>query len=218
MMCTGNGVTVFGAPFPSLHHHTSWLAGCSELYLGSVSNCHLLLCTTQIAVHTRHLGRFKYCLVSMDGGSLPRECCYCCWSLISPGKLLTFSLVPVVVLLKEARTATFGRKMIPVVLLWSSFAGSWHWGTAFVEADGLGLVSSSSSATNRDTTCRWAAPCSHSCPRDQGDILGFWILYIDIKGCHGHWCVQMIACQYFDNFNILIYVLIRALMGSSVWK
>lgn len=73
-------------------------------------------------------------------------------------------------------------------------------------------------AAHQPPTGAWPAgglaPCPQSCPRDQGGILGFWILYVDIKGCHDPWHVQMMACQYFDNFNILI----RALLGSSVWK
>lgn len=39
-LCNGNGMTVLGAPFSFLHHHTSWLGGCTDLYLSSVSNCH----------------------------------------------------------------------------------------------------------------------------------------------------------------------------------
>lgn len=82
------------------------------------------------------------------------------------------------------------------VRFWSSFAGSWHWGTAF---DGLGLVSSSSWATNRDLACRWAGTLLCSCPRDQGDILGFCILFIDIKGCHGLLVNTLIISIYWST-------------------
>lgn len=153
-LCNGNEVAVLGAPFSSLRCHTSWLAGCTDLCINTAFNC-LVLCIMQIPVHRRHLGKFKCCFASVDGGSFPRECLLLPLELHQSEEMADIFFGRSV---KRDKNSNFWEKDVPccAVRVWSSFAGSWHWDTAFVEADGLGLVSSSSSATHRDLSCRWA--------------------------------------------------------------